>query len=348
MASEILLDSGTNEVELLEFYLGDEHFGINVLKVRQVIAYEPDKIVPMPSTGDYVLGNFMYQGKTVPLIDLRLFLNKDNGANPEDTQLVSIISEFNNRLTAFLVDGLNKIFRINWDDIQAPSFLVKKFKPNITGVTTVDDNEMMILDFESIVAKAIGFSIVNVEADANKPVEEEQMEMPESLPVVEESPQEIIETVPEVVEPVGDEPKEFSRGDLQFIFADDSSVIRDQMAKLFTESGFSNFIICNDGQAAYDTFTDTKRDALEDGVPLTDYLNVIVTDIEMPKMDGLTLCKKVKEENPEIFVGVVSSLITKQMKGRCQEVKADVALSKNEAVKILKFLEAIVRKYRDQ
>lgn len=346
MASEILLDSGTNEVELLEFYLGEEHFGINVLKVRQVIAYEPDKITPMPSTGEYVLGNFLYQGRTVPLIDLRKFLGKDESSVSVNSQSVSIISEFNNRLTAFLVDGLNKIFRINWDDIQAPSFLVKKFKPNITGVTTVGDDEMMILDFESIVAKAIGFSIVNVRAVAEKEVEEE-MEMPESLPVVEESPQEIIEMVVEEVEGVSEEAKEFSRGDLQFIFADDSSVIRDQMAKLFTEAGFTNFMICNDGQAAYEAFSDAKRDALEDGVPLTDYLHVLVTDIEMPKMDGLTLCKKVKEESPEVYVGVVSSLITKQMKGRCAEVRADVALSKNEAVKILKFLEAIVRKYRD-
>ena len=79
----ILLESGTNEMELLEFYLQGQRFGVNVAKIRQLMPYHHGQVTLMVGAHEYVLGTLLWQGHSIPLIDLNLALGNDPTVNDE-------------------------------------------------------------------------------------------------------------------------------------------------------------------------------------------------------------------------------------------------------------------------
>ncbi|MFA7520554.1 chemotaxis protein, partial [Shewanella sp.] len=156
--SEILTESGTNELEIIEFHLHKTlpngghkvcHYGINVAKVREVIR--------VPETSDYpnaqrhMVGVFSLREKLIPLVDLAGWLGI---STPEDlTHKVVIVTDFNKMINGFLIDSVRSIHRVSWEQVESPSqFLEAGENDCVVAVVRRDGMLIMILDFEKIIA----------------------------------------------------------------------------------------------------------------------------------------------------------------------------------------------------
>lgn len=155
--TNILLESGTNELEIVEFYIDEEgedgspyrsYFGVNVAKVLEII--RKPKVTEMPNTPHFaVKGTFNLRSRIIPLIDLSVWLDKTLVQN--DAPKV-IVSEFNNTTNAFLVSGVTRIHRLSWEQVEPPSGYVASFSSNsFTGVVKFDDRIVLLLDMEKII-----------------------------------------------------------------------------------------------------------------------------------------------------------------------------------------------------
>ena len=114
MDTNILLESGTNELEILEFTLADNHYGINVAKIREILSYQ--KVTPVPNTHPSVEGIFMPRDTMITVINLKRCLDiPDN-----DERGWFIITNFNKLNVAFHVDQVIGIHRVSWDEIIKP------------------------------------------------------------------------------------------------------------------------------------------------------------------------------------------------------------------------------------
>jgi two-component system chemotaxis response regulator CheV len=123
--------------------------------------------------------------------------------------------------------------------------------------------------------------------------------------------------------------------------AEDSSVIRGGIEKILLEAGFNGLEVFVNGSDCYKRILDLKRLAEDSGGDLRDRFHLLISDIEMPKMDGLTLCRKVKEElgYADIPVLLFSSLINPPMEVKCDSVGADGYASKPEIDKLIGMMD---------
>lgn len=292
--SNILLESGTNELEVVEFFLDEGgyrgHYGINVAKVVEII--RPQIITAMPQRPHpCVLGAFSYRdGRIVPIVDLNIYL----GNPPVDKEGHKvIITEFNKVITAFQVSGVNRIYRISWTDVEAPGeFLQNSSQYSVTGVVNLDGRTVFLLDLEGIVGELHPGMALHMQIDAGKRAEREGM--------------------------------------VRILHADDSGSIRRLIFNLLNNSGRFEILQVSDGKAAWEMLQSLKQQAEAQNVPLTDLLDGVIADIEMPRLDGLTLCRMIKEdpEMKHLPVAIFSSLVTDSLKHRGESVGADVQYAK--------------------
>ena len=147
MDTNILLESGTNELEILEFTLGDNHYGINVAKIREILQYMP--VTPVPNTHPSVEGIFMPRDTMITVINLKSCL----GLEQTDEKGLFIITNFNKLDIAFHVDEVIGIHRVSWEAIIKPDSTINGQDGSVsTGVIKMNDKLVVILDFESIVS----------------------------------------------------------------------------------------------------------------------------------------------------------------------------------------------------
>ncbi|MDR2695713.1 MAG: chemotaxis protein [Deltaproteobacteria bacterium] len=292
--TNILLESGTNELEVVEFYLDEPgyrgHYGINVAKVVEIIRPQPVTAMPqMPHP--CIMGAFPYRdGRVVPLVDLAKYLGTKS---PADQEPKVVITEFNKVITAFQVSGVNRIYRLSWTDVEAPGlFLQASSKNSITGVVRLDGRVVFLLDMESIVDDLHPGLAVAMQVEGR-------------------------------ADTVGARP-------LRLLHADDSGSIRRLMFKLLTINNRFELIQAMDGQQAWDILTAFKTRAESEQRPITDFVEGAILDIEMPRMDGLTLCKQIKQDNVlrVLPVAIFSSLITETLRHKGQSVGADTQFAK--------------------
>lgn len=141
MDTNILLESGTNELEVLEFTLGDNHYGINVAKIREILQYMP--VTPVPNTHPSVEGIFMPRDTMITVINLKNCLNLPQ----TDEKGLFIITNFNKLNVAFHVDQVIGIHRVSWENIIKPDeTLTGEHGSTATGVIKMDDRLIVILD----------------------------------------------------------------------------------------------------------------------------------------------------------------------------------------------------------
>ncbi len=302
---EILLEAGTNEIEILEFFLGTQSFGINVLKIKQILKYEESAVVPLPNSYHSVKGSFLFQGISTPLVDLNAHMNLPSLEDSAHRRII-LICEFNHATIAFLTDGVDKIHRLSWEAIQPSPALSNRPQDNVTGILILAGAQILMLDFEQIVQTIGGDT-------------DTFMILPESL----------------------EADKRVKRENTKLIIADDSKLIRTHLEERLTQANYTGLTIFNNGSDAYDKVIQLKEQAMHEKKSITDYLIIVITDIEMPGMDGLTLCKKLKEEAPEIYVLILSSLINQQLAIRCKQVGADAYLSKKEINRLVKAVDKL-------
>lgn len=298
---EILLESGTNEVELLTFIIGNQVFGVNVAKIQSIIKFEAESVTEIPMAHSAVLGMMLFRDHTVPLIDLARALDMPD--NEERAKAIVIVMEFNNSVNSFLIDGVNRIHRVSWDKFVPINEMISNFgNTNVTGSIHIDDDEIIIVDMEGI--------------------------------LVDISPELAIE---EVTEETLLRIEKEKRGGVRIFFAEDSKVIRENVLRVLEQTGYTNITGFIDGKIAFDEFQRIKGDP--DKIP-----HILVSDIEMPEMDGLTLCKNVKADKDLKNVKVImfSSLINDQMIKKCKSVDADNYVTKPEVNKLVGMLDEVL------
>jgi two-component system chemotaxis response regulator CheV len=303
--NEILLESGTNELELMTFRLGERMFGINVAKVKTILQFDPAQLTQIPQTHAALMGMMLLRKKTVPLINLAKALHTSKPINSE--RPVVMVTEFNNAVNGFLVDGMDRIHRIYWQEFVPVDDLLSIHSESIIGSVHIDDDEVLVIDIERVVADIF--------------------------------PEQIIE---EVSEASRQETAAVTRSNVRIFFAEDSKPIRETVAKSLKKLGFVNIRVFENGQKAFDALVEiSKGTADAPAIPVMPH--ILLTDIEMPQMDGLTLCKKVKEELglQKIVIVMFSSLINPQMISKCQEVGATDYIAKPEINTLVAKLDAI-------
>ena len=146
----ILLESGTNEIEVMEFTINGNLYGINVAKVKEIIVSAPVK--PMPHSHPAVEGIFKPRDLVITVVDLPKYLMGVKGEEgPKD---LFIVTNFNKMNIAFRVHTVVGISRISWKDIQRPDKTVSGGSEGVaTGIAHCDGELVTILDFEKIVAE---------------------------------------------------------------------------------------------------------------------------------------------------------------------------------------------------
>jgi len=316
MSNTILTETGTNEVEFVEFILCGQSFGVNVAKVREIISYNPDNITSVPETYHSVMGMFILRDSTLPLIDLKTHLELDESkeAGEGDSsykQKVVLVCEFNGMVNGFLVDGVNQIRRCSWGDFIPLSPFISQFKPSITSSVTIDDNNILLVDLEHVLTDIYPATrLVYSEEDDRKQV--------------------------------GDvEQRRREREKIHVILADDSSIVRASVKKITDEVGYTNISMHDNGLDAYNQVQEFAEKAASEESDILDYVNIVVSDIEMPQMDGLTVTKKIKEELglKNLPVIIFSSLISEQMIEKCKGVGADGWVNKLEVADLVRILD---------
>ena len=146
MDTNILLESGTNELEILEFALGRNRYGINVAKIREILSYQP--VTPIPHANPCVEGIFMPRDVMITVISLKRCI----GIPEDEKEGLFIITNFNKLNIAFHVDEVIGIHRVSWEDIIKPDSTINSDDSGVsTGVVKLNDNLVVILDFERIV-----------------------------------------------------------------------------------------------------------------------------------------------------------------------------------------------------
>ena len=303
---DILLESGGNEVEMMEFYLGGQSFGVNVAKVRKIVQFEPERLTKTPDAGDSIMGVILVRDEAVNLMDLNAVLKRKRP--PADAGLANkdivLITEFSGKTVGFLVNGVNRIHRVSWDDLKPMDYFRGVSQTSFTGSINIDGNEILVVDFERILSQLDPESYAMEALEAHAPAK--------------------------------------SRATLRLILAEDSNYIREMLVANLRKAGFARIEAFENGQEAMDRIVSLRDQASKDGKGLSDRLDLVVTDIEMPKMDGLTLCRRIKESIcPDMPVVVFSSLVNEQMALKCQEVKADAFISKPKLNDLLTLIDSL-------
>ncbi len=302
---DILLETGTNEVEIAEFELCSRRFGVNVAKVREFIPHTSINLNKLPGQPPSVGGLFLLRGKSIPLVDLETHLNLPRCESAGER--VVVITEFNNLTTSFVADAINRIHRVSWNEFKPLSRFLADTSPVIIGSINLDGHEVLILDLEHIIGEIFPETVINYNEET-----------------------------------IEEKTKARNRADTKIYFAEDSPVIRHQVSKILRRIGFGEVVVFDNGLAAFEALGQIKERAEKEGKPLGDYVNVLLSDIEMPQMDGLTLCRRVKSElKLNLPVIMFSSLINEQMARKCRQVGADAFTSKPETEKLIELIDEL-------
>lgn len=297
MDTNILLESGTNELEVLEFIIQGNHYGINVEKVREILPYH--EITPVPNSHECIEGVFMPRDNIITVIDLFRAL----GFECEDRENnLLIVTNFNNLNIAFDVASVVGINRVSWSDVVKPDSTVSGPGTGIaTGIIKKSDKLIIILDFERI---------------------------------VEEICPETSLKVSEINEFTGRE-----RNQIPILIAEDSHMLSRLITDSLSKAGYSKITVKDNGQEAWDFLCELKKN---NGV---DYaVKCLITDIEMPQMDGHRLIKLIRETEglKHIPIVVFSSLINDDMKRKGDSLGANAQISKPEIGKLVSILDGLV------
>lgn len=294
MAKEqgILLEAGTNEMELLVFRLGATPFGVNVAKVREII--QRVNMISIPYAPPSIEGSFKLRDQVLSLVNLGSHFDMQ-GEETQNGKGMIIIVEFNNCRCGILVDSVERIHRLRWDDIHSPSQYLLDMEVPITGVVNIEDTIVLVADFETIVGEILGV---------------------EGAVIPEEA---VCDLTPK---------------DIHLILADDSSVIRASLLKILHHYGYEDVTVCTDGQQAWDIIEETRDSG---GRPF----DLVLSDIEMPRMDGLHLTSRIKNDPQlkETPVVLFSSLINADNIRKGQSVGADAQVSKPDSDEMIKAIE---------
>lgn len=296
MDTKILLENGTNELEVLEFKLDGNAYGINVAKIKEIINYM--EVTPVPNAHPSIEGIFMPRDTMITAIDLKNCLQR----GVSEPGGLFIVTNFNKLDIAFHVDSVVGIHRVSWREIIKPGSTVSTSEDGVsTGIIKFEDRLIIILDFEKIVTDInpeTGLKLADIE-----------------------------------------ELGERHRIDVPILIAEDSPLLNKLIVDSLHKAGYVNLIHTENGQQAYDVIQECRKEGT-----LKDHVQCIITDIEMPIMDGHRLTKLVKsnDETKDIPVVIFSSLVNEDMKRKGEALGANAQLSKPEIGNLVRVVDELV------
>jgi two-component system, chemotaxis family, chemotaxis protein CheV len=295
---DILLDSGTNELEIVKFEVGVNTFGINVMKVREII--QPVDVTSVPQSHKDVEGMIKLRGEILPVISLYSFFGVDAEGAKDDKY---IVTEFNKRKIVFHVGSVSQIHRVSWEAIEKPTSLNQGMERHLTGIIKLEDTMIFLPDYEKI--------IYDIESASG------------------------VETYH-----VHQEGFDERRAGKKLIIVEDSPLLMRLLTDELTEAGYSEIVTFENGKEAYDYVVELT----DNGANLSDHIDMIISDIEMPKMDGHRLTKLLKDnpQSSDVPIMIFSSLITDDLRHRGEVVGADEQISKPEISELIKKVDTYV------
>lgn len=276
----------TNRLEILLFRLdGRQLFGINVLKVKEIIPCP--RLTQLPKSDYTVLGVTELRGQTMPVIDLSLAIGR-KGLGRADPNSKVIVAEFNRTTQGFLVSGVERIIVSDWKDVLPPPAGLSN--GYITGVIrSIDNSLVQIIDVEKVLGQLVPTDFSTSETQEITPEIRQYLEKRKVLVV------------------------------------DDSSVARHQTARTLDNLGIP-YLLAKDGREALDMIR-KHGDECGEGC---DCIPVVISDIEMPEMDGYTLTREIRKD-PRFsgtYVLLHTSLNGDINAERAQQVGANKILTK--------------------
>lgn len=296
----ILLESGTNELEVLELGIdGKNCFGINVAKVREITS--PVRVTKLPKHHPYIEGLIQLRDEILPVINLSLALGLtwDN----EETG-VYVVTEFNQMKVIFHVSWVNQIHRVSWEEIEKPSQMFQTMEGSLIGVIKKMDKIILLLDFEKILVDinpSVGITRERVQKTGSKE----------------------------------------ERATKRIMIAEDSWILRKLIEETLIEAGYQQLSFFQDGQQAWDYLLEIHQN---DRNQLKKHVELVITDIEMPRMDGLHFTKRIKEHEvfKELPVIIFSSLISDSLRHKGEQVGADAQITKPEIDTLVETMDRLI------
>ena len=297
--TKILLESGTNELEIMEFTVGGELFGINIAKIREIMRAQETK--RMPNSHNFVEGIFKQRGEVITVIDLAKCLNIERSENKSHD--IFILTHFNKLNFAFRVESVVGIDRVSWENIKKPDKVIYSGEDSVaTAIAEYKDRLITILDFEKIIADISPETSITLDR----------------------------------LDELGDRVESQKK----ILVAEDSMMLSNLIIGFLHKSGYKNTVKFNNGKEAWNYLTEAK----ESGLPISNYVSCIVSDIEMPLMDGHRLTKLIKtdDELKHIPVILFSSLISDELRIKGKEVGADEQITKPEIVELVNIIDRLI------
>lgn len=297
--TEILLESGTNELEIMEFTVGGELYGINVAKIREILRMAPIK--PMQKSHPNVEGIFKPRDKVLTVINLAGYLGLPPSASPERD--LFMVTNFNHQDFAFHVHTVVGIDRISWAQMKKPDAVIYGGKEGIsTAIAEYEGRLITILDFEAIVADISPESGIQIS-------EVEHLSQRE-------------------------------RTGKPILIAEDSMMLSKMIIECLHRAGYTNTVKTANGEEAWKYLSEVKAS----GEDAAEHVACIISDIEMPRMDGHYLTKLVKSdaELKKIPLVLFSSLISPEMRVKGEHLGADEQISKPEIAKLVGAIDRLV------
>ena len=308
-----VLQPGTNEFEMVEFWMYHEKedgsiytYLFGVNVAKVKEVVWLPEIIKVPNLPEAIVGVINLRGQVIPLIDLASWMHIKEPSTLKRKSV--IVAEFYKVKIGFIVHEAKRIRRVSWNAIKpAPDVLVARFGTKITGVIEVGEGKfLLILDLENVLAE-LGL-----------------ISMPEEISV---------EKVPEDIKgPV--------------LLADDSSVARKILKDIYTKAGFDELIVVKDGLEAWKTLLAIAEKAEQEGFDILDAVSLVVTDVEMPQMDGYTLAKRIKTHPvlKRIPVIINTSLSEESNIEKAEQVHADAFFVKFEPEELIKVSRELIYK----
>lgn len=310
-----ILDANAKELELIEFYIDERqedgtlyrgHYGMNVAKVIEIIR-QPE-VTSMPSRHHpAALGTFNLRGRVLPLVDLAEWLGISMERNDA---LKVIVSEYSGVVTAFLVSGVTRIHRLSWSQVEPPGRHLQKYShQSVTGVVHIDDRILFILDMEQLIVTLNPKLDMNLMADR---LERDGMTVADA-------------------------------DQFHILVADDSLSIRTIICRTLERAGY-RVSTASSGKEAWDILEQLRRRSSDENIPLHELLDVVISDIEMPEMDGHALTRKIKGDPVlrQLPVVLFSSLITEAMRQRGVDAGADYQISKPDLPNLTRQIRSFI------
>ncbi|MEK6642933.1 MAG: chemotaxis protein [Planctomycetota bacterium] len=291
--SNNLSETGSDEVEVLVFQLNGDRYGVNLANVREILTGAG--LTHLPQGHPAIRGVFKHHEQVVPLVDLRRFFKMPDAENEKHCRI--IVVESNNDRLGFLVDHVERIHRLSWKSITDFPWTCIESDEAISSVMQVNDDMVLMPDFEYIAFRIAGFNDLNSAFPTKQNID---------------------------------------RAGVAILLANDSATMRRMLTKSLEDAKFGRLIVVNDGQAALDKLME-MADAGE--AP-----DIVITDIEMPRMDGLHLTKRIKEDPrlKDLPVIVFSSLVSDDNLKKCKAVGATRQLTRPQLPSLVETVDDIL------